>query len=259
MAGPSAAEPSSGGTLALSAILAIVRATRECLASEEQSDSAPSEKLSVPPGEEAAAARESILAGQQPILAGKGPDVLRVALGAEKADQASTSLPGGQGQLHAEGLGLGDGRKVRLELVGLLASFPNNASPLGAPELEQVLDFLLRSICGAEAPPDRPSTDEQEDAAADDGSSAAAADALAAMAGQGHDKLLAQLVLPQLLQAATSCSSSDSGEQGQRWRGRGALAALSRIAVASGDLHREIRSALVDALADSLAQPEGLF
>ena len=251
-----AAAPPAGGALALSAILAIVRATRECLTSDPPAEGTLAEAPSAPPGEQAVAAGGSGVGREGPMLAGKGPEVLRVALGVQKPGEASTSEVG---QPSAEGL-LENGSKVRLQLVGQLASFPSGASPLGAPELEQALQFLLRSICDPRVSPDQPSAAEQDSAAEDDSSSAVAGDALAAMAGQGHDQLLAEQALPQLLQAATSCSSSDSSsssEHRQQWRGRGALAALSRVAVASGDLRRDVRSALVGALSDSLALPKG--
>ena len=211
-------QASAGSSLALTAMLAIVRATRECLMRQ--------------PAEQAAGT---------PILAGKGPEVLLTAL----KQQGSSSSTGGAA--HAEASGEAPA-EVQLALLAQLATFPAACSPLGQPDQERALRFLLH--CIAQPAP----------GCSDDGAAAAsrvATDALADMARQGHAQLLGRQALPALLQAAASGDGSDSlgGSESSTaggWQGAGALAALHAMAACSKDLCRDVREALFGMLCSRL-------
>jgi hypothetical protein len=199
-AGPG--EPSTGSSLALTAMLALVRATRSLQPAAEHAKAA--------------------------LLAGKGPDILGAAL----RDSPAEAGPAGLDEEPTP--------DVQLRLVAELATFPAVCSPLGEPDQERAVRFLLACILQPSAR--SPAAERYSSAEA---ASTVVGDALADMARQGHTALLARTALPALLRAAMAEGSSREANNGDSWQGAGALAAISRIAAASESLCLSLRSALL--------------
>ena len=204
-----------GSSLALTAILAIVRATREC-------------SLEQPLGQ----------AEGVPILAGKAPEVLQAAL----TEGSSSSIVGEPA--HAEG-SMEAPPEVQLALVAQLATFPAAHSPLGEPDQERALRFLLHSVT-------QPALGATEGDSGAQAASRVATEALAEMARQGHAQLLRSHALPVLLEAAAA--GDGGGGKGNSWQGAGALAALHALAPCSKDLCRDVREALFGLFRRTLQQ-----